>query len=69
MCLFTDIQTLESIDESRILTYLENVCGYVVLPQTRLKEIETLLERANQLAYNKGRISLHNEIKTLLTNG
>jgi hypothetical protein len=68
MCLFTDLQTLDKIDEKSIITYLENLGGYVVVPKTTIKKIESVLKRSSKLAYDKGRISLHNDIKAVLPN-
>lgn len=68
MCLFTDLQTLDKIDEKSIITYLEKLGGYVVVPKTMVENIEKVLKRSSRLAYNKGCISLHNDIKALLPN-
>lgn len=68
MCLFTDLQTLDKIDEKSIITYLENLGGYVVVPKTTIKKIESVLRRSSKLAYDRGRISLLNDIKEVLPN-
>lgn len=68
MCLFTDLQTLDKIDEKSIITYLENLGGYVVVPKTTIEKIESVLKRSSKLAYDRGRISLLNDIKAVLPN-
>ena len=68
MCLFTDLQTLDKINEKSIITYLENIGGYVVVPKTTIEKIESVLKRSSKLAYDRGRISLLNDINEVLPN-
>lgn len=68
MCLFTDLQTLDKIDEKSIITYLENIGGYVVVPKTTIEKIESVLKRSSKLAYDRGCISLLNDINEVLPN-
>lgn len=68
MCLFTDLQTLDKIDEKSIITYLENIGGYVVVPKTTIEKIESVLKRSSKLAYDRGCISLLNDITEVLPN-
>ena len=68
MCLFTDLQTLDKINEKSIITYLENIGGYVVVPKTTIEKIESVLKRSSKLAYDRGCISLLNDINEVLPN-
>lgn len=68
MCLYTDIQQLENIDQKSIITYLENLYGFAVVPSERMKEIEGVLERSRKLAYDKGKIKLQQDIQKLIGN-
>lgn len=68
MCLFTDLQTLDKINEKSIITYLENIGGYAVVPKTTIEKIESVLKRSSKLAYDRGRISLLNDINEVLPN-
>lgn len=67
MCKADDIAILANMDESLVIEFLSGM-GYEVIPQNKAKRIEDVLKRSGKLAYDKGRISLHNDIKAVLPN-